>query len=104
TDGAIAINIPNQVGQPTLQSPSINVPVNVITPGSVVVSPPSAGGSTTAGTLVTGGGPLQPNATPLTVTGVPPGVTTLNNRNGQALCIAGGAVKCGDTKADWVGS
>lgn len=102
TDGAIAINIPNQVGQPTLQSPSINVPVNVISPGGVVVSPPSGAGSTTSGTLVTGSGPPQPNAAPLAVTGLPPGA--LNNRNGQALCIAGGAVKCGDTKADWVGS
>jgi len=103
TDGAIAINVPNQVqGQPTLQSPTINVPINVI--GNVPVSQPPGGGSTSSGTLVTGGGPLTPNAQPLTVTGVPPGVPALSNSKGQALCIKGGAVFCGDTKADWVGS
>ena len=97
TDGPVTAGTPApQIGTPiaiTGATITSNVPVG-----------PPGGPSPTSGTLVTGGGPTAPGGTPLVVTGVPANVPALSNAKGQALCIKGGAVICGNTKADWVGS
>ncbi len=111
TSESVIVNIPGPtIIQPPAQTPAPVTSTPIAITGPTIVTQPTnspgipVGPSSTSGTLVTGSGPIRPSGTPLVVSSGPTAPTALNNAMGQALCIKGGAVFCGNTKADWIGS
>ena len=107
-DGAMCQYTPPIIRPPAqTAAPVTSTPIAITGPTIVTQPTNSPGipvGPSTSGTLVTGSGPIRPSGTPLVVSSGPTAPTALNNAMGQALCIKGGAVFCGNTKADWIGS